>query len=646
MLYTDDDDPTLKTPVVRPNDILDIDISPVTSAASVCWQYGFDCKEALQEAVSKPKVKGKKASGDLHSKGGVHMGSPVKRGDPFLPSVFPDENPIADYNVKKNSRKKPSDCKCKGSGYNLSPSALLPEEMRQQWGVGMFGKPTLSRSNVISSSACCNKRDADAKSSQPNMVRAGDGCASSSCCVLRCKSCMRDPCACSEIFTKADGFRIPEINVTRKQKTSTKTAMPKSKENKSMNSLLLGNTNSVSVLKRVTVYNKDNNNIISTSNFHRNNTSSVPGAGHSSSTTEMNGYKSGLMASQSSSIRRSLNGSLAGNTRKLNYSTHEHLTTFPRARHRQQQPVQTRRHLPSVTSPPILATTGLRVPSSMLENKSPMSRSASQMFMMGNQGCTCDSCRQRANLMSKMEELGFSTSHAQQMLPSFMLEASQRYQSAILRSALSTSGRYAPYNVPGYSRYGHTSSSVYCSPERYQSSSPSVYNYSDSPGMKSQTATSTTPLSVAHQANNIDTSYLDSSISLVASPTFSGFGEDITDLSIKDTVDFFVSMKSPFLKFSSAAPPEAFSVLCSSMSSGEHSVSPRYNTSSSPWYCSAGVCGSSYTMSPVSREAVYDSYHKSEVSEAQTQPMSLLYSSLVSDLEDELRCAIENIPTT
>lgn len=644
MLYTDDDDATLKTPVVRPNDILGVEVSPVTSATSVCWQYSFDCKETVQEPFSKPKLKGKKASGEHRSSGGLsaHVGSPMKRGDPFLPSVFPDENPIADYKVKKNSRKKPSDCKCKGSGYNLSPSALLPEEMRQQWGVGMFGKPTLFRSNIISSNACCNKGDTDPKGSQPSMARAGDGCASSRC-VLRCKSCMRDTCVCSDVYTRADGFRIPEINVTRKQKAPAKVPLSKGKENKNVNSLLLGSTNSVSVLKRVTFYNKDNNNIISTSNFHRNNVSSAPGSGHSSSATELNGYKSGLMASQSSSIRRNINGSLACNTRKFNYSAHEHFTTFPRARHRQQQPIPTRHNVPSVPSPPVLASTGLRLPSSMLENKSPMSQSASQMFLMGNQGCTCDSCRQRANLMSKMEELGFSTSHAQQMLPSFMLEASQRYQSAILRSALSTSGRYAPYNVPAYPRYAHTPSSVYSSPERYQATSPPVYNYSDSPNIKSQIMTST-PLSAAHEDSGIDTSYLDS-VNSVASPPFSGFGEDITDLSIKDTVDFFVSMKSPFVKFSSAAPSEAYSVLCSSLATGEANGSPRYTSGS--WYLPPVVCGASYTMSPVRRENVYsDSYHKADVSEGQTQPMSLLYSSLVSDLEDELRCAIENIPTT
>lgn len=643
MLYADDDDQSLKTPVVHPNDILDIEASPVINTVSSSWQYGFDSQGTPQEAQSKPQVK-KATDHNFNYVLRARSDSPMKRGDPFLPSVFPDENPIADYNVKKGSRKKPSDCKCKGFGYNLSPSALLPEEMRQQWGVGMFGKATLPKSSIITSTSTCITKDTDPKGTQANIARN-----TSSNCVLRCKNCMREPCICTDICTtQHDGFRIPETSATRKQKHSMKGPLPKGSENNNLGSVLLGSTNSALLLKKVTFYNgKDSTNTISTSSFHRNGSSSLPQNGHSLPATDLNGYGCGMSSLQSNrggNRCRSLNGNISCSTKKFCYAGQEECAASSRARHRQ-QPVQPRRHVTSVSSPPVISITGLSMPSSTLEKSASMTRGGSQMLMMGSQGCACDSCRQRANLMSRMEELGFSTSHAQQMLPPFMLAASQRYQTATLRSALTSSGRYTPYNIPTYG-YAHSSNTAYSSPERYQCSSPSLYDYSDSPGLKCQPLAGT-PLSMAQEMSKIDTPYQDNENP--TSPPFSGFGEDITDMSIKDTVDFFVSMKSPFVKFSSLTSSDACPGMCSSLCPGEQCLSPpNFSSRSSTWFCTTGTCASSYAMSPVRRESIYRESvtQKFDVADGQAPPMSLLYSSLVSDLEDELRCAIENIPTS
>ncbi|XP_059172215.1 uncharacterized protein LOC131953177 [Physella acuta] len=648
MFCAEDDDATLKASVVRPNDVLDIEVSPIAGLPPTCLSTSND----LTKNGAKLKVKEKRVT-----KGNItKISSPMKRGDPFLPSVFSDENPIADYTIKKNSRKKPSDCKCKGFGYNLSPSALLPEEMKQQWGVGMFGKPSLVKPNTSVSISntnvpiptVANNKEGEPKLNQISLNRTSSGCPSSKC-VMRCKVCSKDPCLCIDITTTHEGFRVPDSNDRRKQKTTAKPTSFKCKETKSPGPIILGSTNNAPVLKRIACYSsKDNSNIISTSNFNRNNTNSFNG--HTPLPSDVNCFKNTIPVQQNSlggNRCQNLNGNVSCNVKSYCCTScdDDPRDLAPKARHRPPSMVP-KRLLANITPSTMLSNSSMSSSnSSGYDAKKNYSRNAAQMLMLGTQCCKCDSCRRRASLMSRMEALRFSSSHAQQMFSPFLYAASQKYQPVSMQPSLSTPGRYAPYTVPNYG-YTRSTGSVYRSPEQYRCSSPSYYDYADIPSIRQPF--STTPLSMVHEINKIDNSYIDSENSL-PSPPSAAFVEDITDLSIQDTVDFFVSMKSPFVNSSPSPVSDSSSAAYTSLSPIDRCPTspPIFNNVPSSCYCSTGMCSSSYSLPHFMREINYSEppSHKFTTHEATSQPMSLLYSSLASDLEDELQCAIENIPT-
>ncbi|KAI8773773.1 hypothetical protein BgiBS90_024958 [Biomphalaria glabrata] len=643
MFCTDDDESNLKATVVHPNEVLDIDVSPGVKTPPSSLFSG---------AADQPKNENKAKYKERKS---IRLTTPIKtsamkRGDPFLPSVFSDENPIADYTIKKNSRKKPSDCKCKGFGYNVSPSSLLPEEMRQQWGVGMFGKPTLIKTNSVTPACTTNNhvvitpssKECELKCNQVNINRNGTGCSSSKC-VLRCKNCREDPCLCTAINRSIEGFRIPDNTDRKKQKNIAKNnGSLKSKDmNKSPNPVVLtGNSNCTTLIKRIPCYNsKENSNIISTSNFHR--TPMEPPSSHNVSIAESVSFKGGLATSFVGA--RPINPAET-QTSSLKGYRREDITLSQRARHRH-HPFPTRRILANISPSPILTSSNISGSSGGYERKKTLSMSTPQMIMMGSQSCACESCRRRASLVSRMEAMGFST-QAQQMLSPYLFTSTQRYQPVLMSSPLTSSNRYAPYTLPSYG-YTRNSGSIYRSPERYQCSSPTYYDYSDISSYGRQPFSST-PLSMANEINKIEASFLDSENSL-PSPPSSGYVEDITDLSIQDTVDFFVSMKSPFVNSSSSPVSDSSPGMYSTMSPVDRCTSPNFPSRSMSCFCAAGNNTQSFSIAQYKRDSgfgepssntKYNSNH-----EPASQPISLLYSSLVTDLEDELQCAIENIPT-
>ncbi|KAH9523584.1 hypothetical protein Btru_040402 [Bulinus truncatus] len=576
MFCADDDESTsLKTKVVHPNDVLDIEVSTgllTTPTPSLLHA------EEQSKTESRRRNKEKKPSKISTLTKTIAM----KRGDPFLPSVFSDENPIADYTVKKNSRKKPSDCKCKGFGYNVSSSGSAAG--RNETAVGEY-EHIVRR---ISWKPDCGERK-------------------------KHKKC----------YETVSGFKPKDIT-------------------KSPNPVILSNTSYMPMIKRTACYSsKENSNIISTSNFHRTPLEST--SSHNAILAETNSFKSvhstGFVGTRCVNPTETMNCSAKGYN---NNNSREDIGASSRQTRHRHQLLPQRRIMANISPSPVLTSSNISSGSGSYEAKKMLSRSSQQMLMMGSQGCACDSCRHRTSLMSRMEALGFSSSNAQQMLSPYMFSSSQRYQPVMMQSSITHPNRYAPYTVPNYG-YTRNPGGVYRSPERYQCSSPTYYDYGEVSGYRRQPF-STSSLSIANEISKIESSFLDSENSL-PSPPSTGYVEDITDLSIQDTVDFFVSMKSPFVNSSPSPVSDSSPGIYSALSPVDRCVSPSFASGSlSSCYCNVSST-STFSIPPYKREISFGEPSGSKYATDTSQPISLLYSSLVSDLEDELQCAIENIPT-
>ncbi|GFO03071.1 hypothetical protein PoB_002957600 [Plakobranchus ocellatus] len=698
MFYAEDDDDSPKTPIVHPNDVLDIEVSPAARTflllpSASCKERtvtdGYSVAESFTLSSTKQRFKKNSKSNSLTAPARKQTTASMKRGDPFLPSVFSDENPIADFTVKKNSRKKPSDCKCKGFGYNLSPSALLPEEMRQQWGVGVFGKHIpIKSSSSANSNGLSNSQAAsialtnDGDSARCSAPRIGSACYNNSITSqnnintnnsnnvssgafwpFRCRSCTHDPCLCVEMGQIRDGFRIPDYSEKRKQKLASKSINSKGKDTKTSVSSVIGSTFTSSQIKRSACFgSKDHSNIISTSNFPRNSPSPVhmpcPGLFYNS---DLMGITSGSSVGKpvpASKVCPSVcepimlhkgSGYLDTCNEHLNVSRTNSL------------PSMSRRVIANISPAPIISsgTLDAAMPHNFqVSKKSGLSRSVTPTRRIISQDCACDSCRRRTNLMSTMEVLSLSTADPQQTMPPFLLTRPQRYNSRAQSQPFAN--RYSPYRIPSFS-YKSTLRDVYGSPESYKRSDSPFYDYGEST-VGLGPSTYGTSMSGSQELSGLDASalYLDCDSSAMSPPSMhsgSWMVEDITDLSVQETVEFFVNMKPPIIT-SIPSPQSDSSSDIFSPSPGDHRcTSPRLTINSSSCFCSeSGNTGSWGSQQALCRQygkenliGFHDSHQikfsSGENSNSPYPPTSMLYSSLVSDLEDELRCAIENIPT-
>ncbi|GFR90990.1 hypothetical protein ElyMa_000832800 [Elysia marginata] len=701
MFCAGDDDDSPKTPIVHPNDVLDIEVSPVARyflplpSISCEWRsQGFELStDKTVPTTTKQKTKKQAKSNSLSHHTNKPKAASMKRGDPFLPSVFSDENPIADFTIKKNSRKKPSDCKCKGFGYNLSPSAMLPEEMRQQWGVGVFGKHVAVRP---SSSASIGGLQSSRSGSTPCSIEAE----TSRCPIsmlqpeshysgfsngnittkniainsntninnnnkdhghfssFRCMRCMQDVCLCADLGPVRDGFRIPDYNEKKKQKIASKGAGTKGKDIKAGPCGLIGSAFSSTALKRSACFStKEHSNIISTSNFPRNNPSPVhmpyPSFMYSSDPTGMTPGPSLMKPVSMGKIYPATEPLIIGKNNAFVNDEHLHLSRPSLG------PPMSRRVVSNISPAPIISSGSLdaAVQHNFQTPKKPLlprgvtpTPNTRRIF---SQECTCDSCRSQSNLMSTMEALGLSNSDPSHTMPPFLLPRPQRFPYSRTQAYPITS-RYSPYQVPSFN-FKSTLRDVYGSPETYDRPCSPFYDYSESPELAS------TPLPMGQDVSGLDTSslYLDatsSSVSPSSMPGGSWVVDDITDLSIQETVDFFVNMKPPIKSVPS--PQSDTSSDTFSPSPGEHRcLSPCPTTGLGSCYCG----GSSDTSNWGNHQVLENNYGRDrlmtvsdpprakfptvETNQGPYQSSSVLYSSLVSDLEDELRCAIENIPS-
>ncbi|XP_005105155.1 uncharacterized protein LOC101857586 [Aplysia californica] len=715
MLCADDEDASLKTPPVRPNDVIDIEVSPCGNFLPVvCSNSGSDQRKHCQGCLpgKTKKAKGKAKLPTCLSRAKKRQTDPMSRGDPFLPSVISDESPFADYPVK-NSRKKPSDCKCKGSGYNLSPSALLPEEMRQQWGAGVFGKPTtpsgISRSAmspgaqpVCSSIVPCNSAEVDNTSIVQQYASAGK-CdpspnptptptpvlspvapavrMSSDMANNKCQFCFQNNSLCTCFDFSHQGFRMPTKNDGRKVKIGLRTTLGKNKDI-GISVPLSGKTASPA-MKRIPCYScKEHSNIISTSNFNKNGTSSSLALERSyiSPSFDSGYFKAGFSCGRGPNrARNSFSGmslSKAYTSSSGDFPGMTKATFTPKVRNRQlARPPH--RMLSNISAPSLMPGEDLTSTPGMYKRSSKtLPRSGgSQMLVLGNSshGCSCDTCRRVPSFMSRLDSsLDYPPSHSQQMVPPVLMSSSssQKYKPAVASSSVSLSSqkRYHPYSTGPYAYSQSSSRSLYQSPDMHSCPSP-PYEY-ESHRFPASQLSSSTPLSLAQDMSAFEASfsYLDNDV--FSSPANSpGEVKDILDLSIKDTVEFFVSMKSPFVSSSPSPMPRSANesippMYSSSLTQEDESLSPGQPVGLSSCFCSFSNCPGSFQAPPPQPVEMSfteqpqppppqphrpsrrpHSYPMGRSRSHPSQSVSLLYSSLVSDLEDELRSAIENIPT-
>lgn len=699
MFCAGDEDDSPKTPIVHPNDVLDIEVSPLvrssfmpqTSPIRELRLQGVEFatyKTALTEAKYKTKRSVKATSLTPHRSKAT--AASMKRGDPFLPSVFSDENPIADFTIKKNSRKKPSDCKCKGFGYNLSPSAMLPEEMRQQWGVGVFGKHVAVRPSTGANvgglhgshpgSISCSNETEVARYSVAMLPSDNHSSGFSSGIVtpqnliinnnsinninnnnsnnkengvygsIRCMRCLQDICLCSDPGQIRDGFRIPDFNEKRKQKIVSKGAASKGKDTKGGPCGYIGNPFSSTPLKRSACFStKEHSNIISTSNFPRNNPSPI----HMPYPSYVYGSDPTGMASSPSLMKPGSVGKIYPTVTEALIMSKSNAVMSDDSLNLSRPPMP-RRIVTNISPAPIISTASLdaAVPHSFhTPKKQLIPRSMVPSRRMFSQDCACDSCRRQSNLMSTMEAMGFSGPSPNQAMSPFLMSRPQSFQYSSAQPYPITS-RYTPYRVPSYN-FKSTLRDVYGSPERYERPSSPFYDYNEPSDL------SCTPLTVGQDVSSLDTSsvYLETASSSVSPSSLHGGSwavEDITDLSVQETVDFFINMKPPIRSVPS--PQSDTSSDMYSPSPGEQRCSsPCLPSSSCFWSGSSGVnnWGSQHTLDssygkdrlPSLGDPARVKYSSFNNSHSSYPSNSMLYSSLVSDFEDELRCAIENIPS-
>ena len=700
MFCAEDDDDSPKTPIVHPNDVLDIEVSPVArpflplrTSTREQKTLGADfTSERPVLSATKQKLKKSAKSNTLGHPISKSTTSSMKRGDPFLPSVFSDENPIADFTVKKNSRKKPSDCKCKGFGYNLSPSAMLPEEMRQQWGVGVFGKHIAVRplsgpsASGLHSSHLGSIPCSDADTSRCSVNRLPTACYNSSFnhnntnksnnnnsstsnsnsnrstdggvyCSFRCMRCMQDLCMCAEMAQVRNSFRMPDYNEKRKQKIASKGTNSKGKDTKASPCGVIGSAFSSTPIKRSACFSsKEHSNIISTSNFPRNNPSPVhmpyPSFLYSSDPTGIAPSPSLAKSVSASKIYPSVSESITIN-KNNGFMNNEHLSLSRPSL----GPSMPRRVVANISPAPIISTGSLDATvqhTFHMPKTSMTSRGLTPTRRIFSQDCACDSCRRQSHLMSTMEALGLSTSESNQAMPPFLLTRPQRFQYSRTQS-FPIQNRYSPYRIPSFG-YKSTLSDVYGSPENYERSGSPFYDYNESPSLAS------TPLPMGQDVSGHDTSaiYLDVTSSSVSPSSMHGGSwvvEDITDLSIQETVDFFVNMKPPIMMSVPSPQSDTSSDMFSPSPGEQRCSSPCLASGSSSCFC-GGSSGTSNWGSQQAQERNYGKDNLTGVKESSHGRLasgesshnlypstSMLYSSLVSDLEDELRCAIENIPS-
>ena len=706
MLWIDDEDATLKIPPVRPNDVIGIDISSGSNILNVTTKCGLDpLRDNQSSSPRKAKLsKGKLSRASLYQPKKFQTKS-MSKGDPFLPSVISDESPFADYPVK-NSRKKPSDCKCKGLGYNLSPSALLPDEMRQQWGAGVFGKPSTPNSRNSAGAGvqpfsysltlykgecdkakCVNTCRCDHTINNQVHVSPPAPVLSPAIPSVRppsdimiCQSCFQNPCSCSEL--PQQGFRMPSKNEGRKIKTSLKTPLLKSRDN-----ILATAT---PTLRKFPCYDcKENSNIISTANFNKNSTSTSTIAmdrSYVSPSYDSGYFKAGFSCGQRSNRMSYSQGYDPG---EFSDMTKDTLTPKVRHHHLAKPP---RRVLTDITN---ISNSDPSASTNMYHEKTkilPRTHS-SQMVLVGNrnQSCSCESCRPVRSFLSRTDSMDFTQNQTHPIVQPVGLGIPNYKSSSMTLSQK----RYQPYSTNPYS-YSHNSRPVYQSSDMYSCPSPE-FEYD---GQRYQLPqASSTPLALAHDMNEIEASlsFLDNDL---LSPASNSPEEtkDITEMSIKDTVDFFVNMKSPFVSATTSIE-ETFG--------GIDGITPNYSPSYSfdddlpspcqqmrtACFCSLPNCPGTVHGHHQPGEATFQfpdqlapfpqppqlQSHPPQPPQLQSHPpqpqliqpkmnrsnnnkrsqnfqidssrplppqsMSLLYSSLVSDLEDELRSAVENIPT-
>ena len=697
-MFCAEDDDSPKTPIVHPNDVLDIEVSPVAqpflllppTSSEQGAQRTDNTTGVFAHLTTKQKLKKSSKHSSINCTTRKITAASMKRGDPFLPSVFSDENPIADFTVKKNSRKKPSDCKCKGFGYNLSPSALLPEEMRQQWGVGVFGKHIAVRpsssansgglhNSYLASISCAN----DIEASRCSANRLPSACYSETLssgntnnsnntnniskesgefCAYRCMRCMQDSCICAEMGQVRDGFRIPDYNEKRKQKIASKGMCYKGKDPKASPCGAVNNALSSTPMKRSACFNsKEHSNIISTSNFPRNSPSPVhmpyPSYMYSSDPIGMAPSPS-LMKSVSAS-KICLSATEPHMLSKSNGFVNGEYLNLPRP---SPVPSVPRRVVANISAAPIISTGSLdaNAQNNFQTPKKPMlPRGVTPTRRIISQDCDCDSCRRRSNLMSTMEALGLSTSNSNQTVPPLLLTRHQRFNHSRIQS-FPIPSRYSPYRIPSFS-YKSTLRDVYGSPESYGRSSSPFYDYGESTGLGPPVLAST-PLPMSQDLSVLDTSslYLDnvgSSMSPASMHSGSWMVDDITDLSIQETVEFFVNMKPPIITSVPSPQSDTSSDMFPPSPGEPRCSSPCLTSGSGSCFCSGhrGISnwGTQQAIDrPYGRDGLmsfndpsHGRFSSGENGHSPYPPSSMLYSSLVSDLEDELRCAIENIPS-
>ena len=684
-----DEEAPLKTIPVRPNDVMNIRAPKFRNTLQAQGKKVIHFQkvkkistlktDAIENQISKQSLPQTKKVNSM------------SRGDPFLPSVISDESPLVDYPVK-NSRKKPTDCKCKGSGYNLSPSALLPEEMRQQWGVGDFGRPSVpSFSNSISTatqpltyslSLCRPRSNGDSQNIKLMNYERNDQKhfpipISSSAPILSsfvsnksssesayCQICFQSSCTCHDHHHQ--GFRLPVKNDGRRLKTSLKSQVVKNKEN-------LIASNMSSGMKKLPCYDcKENNNIISTSNFHKSSssTSSMSSLSQERSYASPSydaGYFNAVMSGSQKPSH--VNNSQTYDPGEFSDMTKDTLT--PKVRHHHMKR-SARRSFPEMMTPSVISSDQnihSNVPVYERNRILPRTNSQSQMLSMGDrpQFCSCESCRPIRSFISQGDSSNYTQNHTQTIGSSIPMQSATPMQHYKSPSMPVQQKRYHPYVTNPLTNpytYSNNSRPVYQSSDLFACNSPEFdYETQNFP------QTSSMPISIPK-----DISALEASLSYLDNDSFSspanspGEVKDILDLSVKETVDFFVSMKSPFTcseplaeTFNDNLPSSSYSLpfLMSDntlsppqqMSNFSNCVPSSQGTPSREVYSKQHIKMPQYPMhlQPVfprtNSSRPQPNYSMSRSKPLPAQSMSLLYSLEVSDLEDELRSAIENIPT-
>lgn len=545
MFSLDEDDSVLRTKPVSPNEVLVIS-SLCKRSQKLDKPYCQTQNNKFTRVIEKDKANKSKETKIVCFP--AKNGQPnvmSKKGDPFLPSLAPDESPLVEYPIK-HSRKKPSDCKCKGSGYNSSPSTLLPEEMKQQWGAGVFGKPTYLNSRIsITSGGHCFTNSYAVHRTEDNCVNgsylksASNSQNSSQTTRMfapnhidtkkqgetsQCHMCLESSCICNDF--PLHGFRTPSKQEGRKMKTSAKAQTSKNRE-----------TNIVQVLpsiKKVPNYDcKENSNIISTVNYTKNIPTSTaldrkPPYNYTIPPSYDNGYiKAGFSYGQKSS-RACYNqtydpGEFSALTNKVPRSPH--------TMHRSRRVLSDM----NMNTPPFMQNETHN--SSYDRSQNFLQHCGAQVPMMSSksQNCSCSACRSTGNFIPGMDSIEFPITQPHQIMPPAVMSHMQNYKQA---PTMSTQTRFHPYSANNFQSYQRPQS-LYNSPDVYSCQSPE-FDFDSQPYQVP--LVSSTPLSLAQNMNGNEDPFqgFDSDVLF---PEVNGHedSKDILDLSIKDTVDFFVT---------------------------------------------------------------------------------------------------------